>query len=180
MTITYRYELVELLKHLGLPLTAVCVGVAEGLFDKDLLDKGLEKLYSVDAWKTLDQTGDGGFPQDWHNKNYIQAKQRLSAFGNKSVILRGVSHEMAKFVPDNSCGAVYLDGDHSELGVTTDLNYWFPKLVKGGIIATHDYFSTAYGTKTAFEKFTKLIGVTDIIIIPENSKENASAYFIKP
>lgn len=179
MEIKYRSQLVDLLKHLNLPLVAVEVGVAEGYFSKDLLNAGLDKLYSVDAWETLNQKGDGGFPQDFHDKNYTAAIERLKPFGGKSIILKGLSKDMAKNVPDNSCGLIYLDGDHSYNGVWSDLTCWFYKLVKGGIMATHDYLSPAYGTKQAFQEFVVLTEASSIYAIPENKEEDAGAFFIK-
>lgn len=176
--ITYRRELPKLLKQLGLPMIGVEVGVAQGSFSWELLKNGMEKLYSVDAWKELPQTGDGGFPQSWHDDNYEMAKEKLSEFGSQSVILKGISHEMAKQIEDNSLSLVYLDGDHSLNGVRTDLAAWYPKLITGGIIATHDYESPAYGTKEAFEEFAKNNGL-QIHLLPEDQECDAGAFMIK-
>lgn len=178
MIINYRRELPFLMKHLELPMIGVEVGVAQGSFSWELLYNGVEKLYSVDAWKELQQTGDGGYPKSWHDTNYNMAVEKLSQFGERSIILRGLSHEMAKLVEDNTLGLVYLDGDHSFSGVMTDINSWYPKLVKGGIIATHDYESPAYGTKQAFEEFAQHNGL-EIYLLPEDKPDDAGAYMIK-
>jgi predicted O-methyltransferase YrrM len=37
-----------------------------------------------------------------------------------------------------SCDFIFLDADHSEAGVTSELELWFPKLRPGGILAVHD------------------------------------------
>jgi hypothetical protein len=176
--IQYRRELPKLLKQLGLPMIGVEVGVAQGSFSWELITNGMEKLYSVDAWKELPQTGDGGFPQSWHDDNYEMAKEKLSEFGDKSIILRGISHEMATLIEDNTLGLVYLDGDHSINGVRTDLEAWYSKLVVGGVIATHDYESPAYGTKQAFEEFAKNNGL-EIYFLPEDKEDDAGAFIIK-
>ena len=34
---------------------------------------------------------------------------------------------------------IFIDGDHSYSGVKTDVDLYFPKLKKGGIICMHDY-----------------------------------------
>jgi len=181
MTIKHRYELVDLLKHLGLPLIAVECGTAEGNFSKDLLSRGLDKLYSVDVFEHIPNIrGDGNSPNEWHQENYRQTKEKLAQFGEKSVILKGFSHEMAKYVPDNSCGLVYLDGDHSLEGVLLDLRTWYPKLVSGGVMATHDYLSPAYGTKLAFDHFRPLMKDFQVYNIPEDKEEDAGAFFFKP
>ena len=35
---------------------------------------------------------------------------------------------------------IWVDGDHSRLGVANDIWAWVPKLRNGGIVAFHDYF----------------------------------------
>ena len=180
MQIKYRAELVDLMKYLKLPLTGVEVGVASGYFSRDLLNAGMETLYSVDAWITLNQTGDGGREQNWHDDNYEEAMGLLKPFGEKSIVLRGLSHEMAHQVPNNSLGIAYFDGDHSREGVTKDLEAWYPKVVSGGIIGSHDYENTDYGVKEAFTDFCEKMGVADIHLLPENKLEDAGCFFFKP
>lgn len=176
--INYRRELPKLLQKLGLPMIGIEVGVAQGNFSWELLTNGMEKLYSVDAWKELPQTGDGGFPQSWHDDNYEMAKEKLSEFGDKSIILRGISHEMAILIEDNTLGLVYLDGDHSLNGVRTDLEAWYSKLVVGGVMAGHDYWSDAYGVKDAVKEFCKKNDI-EYHIMDEDKIDDAGFYFIK-
>jgi len=178
MEVKYRIQLPQLVKELGLPSIGVEVGVAEGNSSYDFLDNGLEKLYSVDAWQTLNQRGDGGYEQEWHDANYNKAVKHLSKWGDRSVILRGLSSEMAKHVPDNSIGLLYLDGDHSYEGVKRDLNDWFHKVVKGGIIAGHDYLVTDYGVHQAVNEFALTLK-SKVYTIPENKPVDAGFYFIK-
>lgn len=178
MTIKYRYELVDLLKHLGLPLIAVELGVAEGYFSHDLLSRGLDKLYSVDMWQTLNQKGDGGFAQQWHDKNLFSAKERLSVFGEKSIILRGMTVDMAHSIEDNSVGMVYVDGNHSYESVKNDISAYWSKIVSGGIMAFHDTENEAYGVKEAVYEFAQKNNL-EIYNIPENKPDDAGQYIIK-
>lgn len=180
MEIKYRIELPKLMKHLNLPMVAIEIGVAEGNSSVDFLNAGLDKLYSIDNWKTIEgQKGDGGHNQKWHDANFEQAVSRLSSFGDKSVILRGMSNEMAKFIPDNSVGLVYIDGWHDFSGVWADTNNYWSKLVVGGIMAYHDYeMDHIYGVKKAVQKFAKENNLT-VHLLPENKKEDAGAFLIK-
>jgi hypothetical protein len=177
MEIKSRSNLDVLLKQQGMfDYPVVEVGVAEGLNSADMLRWGISKLYMVDAWRMLPQTGDGGFEQSWHDTNYQQAVDRVLEFGEKAVILRGLSVEMSQQVEDNSCGLIYLDGDHSYTGVMKDLYAWFQKLKVGGIMAGHDFVACGYGVNQAVHEFCK--NKYDIHTIPENG-DDASFYFIK-
>lgn len=177
MEIKYRADLYKIIDTTK-PVAEL--GVAEGLFSRDMLNWPIPKLYSVDAWKKLNQKGDGGFDQNWHDNNYNNAVKLLSQFGERSVILRGLTHEMAALVEDGSLGLLYLDGDHSYEGVMKDLESWYPKVCKGGVIATHDYFDPDYGVKRAFGDFTKKNRIFEIHILHENKTVDAGAYFFKP
>ncbi len=179
MEIKYRVQLPQLVRELGLPSIGVEVGVAEGNSSKDFLDNGLETLYSVDAWQTLNQKGDGGYEQEWHDKNYADAKERLARFKERSIIIKGLSQEVAEGFENESIGFLYLDGDHSYEGVKRDLEAWVPKVVKGGVIAGHDYLSGEYGVNQAVNEFANKLRVK-VITIPENKTDDAGFYFLKP
>lgn len=168
-----RIELVKLLPPN--PVVAE-IGVAEGLFSRDILrDWKVSKLYSVDNWGKINgQTGDGGFENDWHNKNFQNVQALLTEFGDRSVILRGISWEMAAQVPDNSLDLVYIDCCHTYECVKKDLQAWAPKVKKGGIIAGHDINNKMYGVRQAVDEFTG----GKWKLIPEHGPD-ASFYFVK-
>lgn len=177
--INHRIELVAML-----PQNSVVaeIGVAEGNFSCDLLDAGVGTLYSVDAWKTIDGvTGDGNFPQGWHDINYSMAARRLKAYKQRSFIIREMSILAASKIADNTLDMVYLDAGHYYDAVLSDLTSWYAKVKSGGIIAGHDYLNQAYGVNAAVGDFIKAAGLdVDVIVIPENNPADASFYFIKP
>lgn len=179
MEVKYRIQLPSLMASLKLPMTAIEIGVAEGFSSYDFLFNGIEKLYSVDAWRTLNQKGDGGYEQEWHDKNYSDAVKRLSEFKDRSVIVRGLSNEVSSRFEDNTFGMVYLDGDHSYEGVKRDLENYYPKVVKGGIIAGHDFLNGDYGVNKAVWEFANKLG-TMVYTISENKRDDAGFYFLKP
>lgn len=178
MTITHRLQLPSLMKHLGLPMKAVELGVAEGLFSRDLLENGIELLFSVDVWQTLDQKGDASSDSSWHINNYNNAVKLLSPFGNKSVIIRGLSYEMSDLIDNSSLGLVYVDCDHSLESVRKDIVAWYPKLVNGGIMSFHDFEMPQYGVKQAVQEFAEENNL-EIHLLPENAVKDAGAYFFK-
>lgn len=66
--------------------------------------------------------------------------------------LQITSKEASTLFDDESLDFVFLDAEHLYDNVMEDLNLWYPKVRKGGIIAGHDYYQ---GTevKTAVDKF---------------------------
>lgn len=177
--IQYRRQLVDFIKTRNLPIIAAELGCAEGLFSNDLLASGLDRLYMVDNWgEIVGQKGDGGSPQEWHDKNFTDAVSRVEKYEGKAIFLRGFSDKMAKFVDDHTLGLLYVDCDHSYSGVTKDIHAWYSKVVSGGVIAFHDYENENYGVKNAVKDFVD--GRFEIHPIPEDKKEDAGAYFIKP
>lgn len=175
--VKYRRDLPKLMKELSIPLIGAELGIAEGYFSNDLLENGMEKLYMVDAWATLPGRGDGSFAQEWHDANMKKALDRVAKHGDKAVILRGRTVDMAAMVPDESLGLVYLDAGHWYADVMADLQAWFPKLMAGGICAGHDYLASQYGVAQAVHDFTK--GKFEVHVIRENKPEDAGFMFIK-
>jgi hypothetical protein len=94
------------------------------------------------------------------------------------VILKGFSHKMANEVPDESLGMVYIDADHSYHGAKADLHSWVRKVVKGGIVAGHDYLNPTYGVNRAVQEFTANEFPIHILEM-EQGVNNAGFYFIK-
>lgn len=178
MEITSRTQLIELMKHNGLPLIGVEVGVAEGIFSYELLKLGLEKLYMVDIWNRVPFIeGCASFSQEWHDQNYIDALERTKDYIDKRVVLKGFSYQVASEIPDESLGLVYIDGDHTYMGVKTDIESYYPKLVKDGIMAFHDFGNPTYGVNRAVQEFTRNEGIHRLI---ENGDiNNLGAYIIK-
>lgn len=174
--IKYRADLPKLMRELGLPMISAEIGVAEGLFSADLLKAGMEKHFLVDIWKSEPVKGDGSSPQSWHDKNYADAIERVKPFGEKAVILKGFSKGMSIHVPDNSLGLVYLDAGHSYADVYMDLAVWIHKLVKGGIMAGHDFLNKAYGVQRAVYDFAN--GKYKVNVIHEDKDEDAGFFFL--
>lgn len=181
MEIKYRNELGKLLNHFGLSGPAVEIGVAEGRHAEILASHPeITKLYLIDAWRTLPQKGDGGYDQQWHDKNYTEVQQRVSKHKDKVVLLRGMSNEMVKEIPADSLVLAYVDCDHTYEGCLNDLIRVYDKVKKGGIIAGHDYKNHAYGVYRAVNDFVTILDVAPSIhVIEEDESPMASFWFQK-
>lgn len=169
----------DLYKIIDLSLPGAELGVASGEFSRDILNWGIAKLYCVDAWQNLNQKGDGGFPQEWHEDNFRKAKDLLKQFGDRAILLRGLTYQMASHIEYNSLGFINIDADHSYEGVTLDINSWWPNLKRGGVMAFHDFQEPAYGVARAVTDFFVPKGIT-INHLPEDKPADAGVYVIKP
>lgn len=154
MEIKYRTQIPELLNYLGLIGPALEIGVAEGRNAEILIaSPNITALYLIDSWTKLDQAGDGGHPQTWHENNWMEAHERVLPWTSKAIFLKGMSHQMISRIPDDSLVLSYIDGDHSFGGCFSDLLNVYPKVKTGGVIALHDYENLSYGVNKAVRKF---------------------------
>lgn len=178
MEINSRVQVVELMKHLKLPLVAAEVGVAEGRLSKELLDLGMEKLYLIDIWEKVPFIkGCASFDQSWHEGNYKSVLEKIAHRKDDVIILKGFSYKMAEQIPDDSLGMVYIDGDHTYEGARADIDSFWPKLVEGGLMFFHDAVNPTYGIRDAMHDFTKGVGIKELI--EDGNIANIGAYIIK-
>jgi hypothetical protein len=54
-------------------------------------------------------------------------------------VIRGWSQNAHTLIDDESLDFIYIDGDHTYMGVKEDIQNYLPKLKKGGLMAGHDY-----------------------------------------
>ena len=94
-------------------------------------------------------------------------------------IVVNFSVEAAKQIEDEYFDFVYIDADHSYKGVTNDLEAWWSKVKKRGMIAGHDYMnwellgpentSVILNTKDAVDDFVfKYNKLNNFFIIDKN------------
>lgn len=178
--INHRNRLIELLRHFHVPLIAVEVGVAGGSFSEELLQSGMEKVYSVDAWEYMPMAGDIAADQSTHDRNYEETVNRLAKYGERSEIIKGLSHKVAPQFKDEFFGLIYHDAGHNLVSVQKDLEMWYPKLVEGGIFSLHDYSNEGYAVKSAVNYFCTNNELEIHLISESGHRNNQSAWFQKP
>lgn len=67
--------------------------------------------------------------------------------------IRMDSIKASKTYEDNSIDFVYIDANHKYDYVKNDIEAWFPKVKKGGVIAGHDYDKNWPGVIKAVDEF---------------------------
>ena len=159
------------------PVT-VELGIAEGLFSRDILEKWKpSKHYMVDLWKCQPtMPGDVASPQEWHSRNYKNVLSIINPFPQAEII-RDFTVTAARRIEDLSCDIVYVDACHAYECVREDIKAWWPKVKVHGIMAFHDYNNPDYGVTQAVTEWANSQGLT-VYEIPENGPD-ASAYIIK-
>ena len=104
-------------------------------------DKGLV-VVGVDWGRGSEEHGHHAATLPAGNLAGVQLRNLLTAgIADDTVLLIAPSALAARIIPDQSAWMVFLDGDHSEMGVLADIEAWRPKVMPGGMMAGHDYFA---------------------------------------
>jgi len=154
----YRY-FPAVLEARGLKI-GVEVGVAFGGHSEALLARTrISKLYGVDSYRYRPDYHDPmNLPQAEFDRLYERMVRRLSGFGDRFTPIRKDSEQAVADV-SGPIDFVYIDADHSYLGVFNDLCRWTPKVRPGGIIGGHDYDHVDFpGVKQAVDEFFRRFG----------------------
>ncbi len=163
-----RYRFGEFLNSHGLTGIGVEVGSCEGMFACDLLYTWTgDKLYMVDAWRHLEFWKDAlSVGRDESLHRMLNAAARVYKFQSRAVLIRDLSVEASKLFRDGTLDFVYIDANHSYEAVSEDLQWWWPKVKSGGILAGHDYIDGehssghVFGVKRAVDEMAKAVDRT--------------------
>ena len=130
------------------------LGVYKGEFASTLLEEcnSIEKYYLVDTWCHRENWNKPLNHNDKIFKNiYLEAKRSTNFVKNKRIILRGKTNEMASKIPDSRLDFVYIDGDHTLRGITSDLICMYPKVKVGGWIGGDDFVRNVWQHQIKYE-----------------------------
>lgn len=101
------------------------------------------EIYAVDTWRGSNEeihkrliSEIGGFEE-----LYQAFLHNMQDGGVSDMVtpIRKPSVEASKQFEDESLDLVFIDASHEYKDVLDDINHWYPKVKKGGIIAGHDY-----------------------------------------
>jgi hypothetical protein len=121
--------------------TGAEIGVWAGEYS-EWLCKGIPglSLTCVDPWQAYHDYPDHR-DRDHISSVYAHAMKRLEPYG--VTVIRKMSVDAAKDVPNRLLDFVYIDANHGFEYVVADLAAWIPKIRSGGVIAGHDYKTIA-------------------------------------
>lgn len=83
---------------------------------------------------------------------FKETMRRFELFDVVSPII--TTSEFASIILDVNPELIFIDGDHTYLGVKLDFDCWYPKLLQRGIMAMHDYIRGVGPSKLVGERFT--------------------------
>ncbi len=121
------------------------------------------KLYTIDGYShtTLCFTGDV-MSKEEVDKIEKTAEENLTPYGERRVKVRKQSEEAYKDFPDEYFDYIYIDGDHHYKTIKNDINIWYPKLKKGGVMGGHDWADEYGEVKKAVLEFKEQKGIGNI------------------
>lgn len=147
-------------------LTGVEIGVSIGRNAHNIvLNFPIKKLYLVDPYELYNDFT--STQSDWVDKmdakkTYDIAVKRLKAFDKKVVFVKKKSEDAVLDIP-SGLDFVYIDGVHNYEYVKKDIELYYPKVKKGGVIGGDDFCADFIGlvgavTEFADKKNVKLYG----------------------
>ncbi len=147
----------SLYNHSHADLIGAEVGVFQGVNAENILQHlNIKKLYLVDPYAPYPEYLDSTTPV-LKQAEKISA-ERLEPYKEKIVWIRKFAAEAKKDIPD-MLDFVYIDANHSYGFAFQDVENFWPKIRKGGVLSGHDYYDfpdTAprpRGVKRAVDEF---------------------------
>lgn len=119
----------------------VCLAASTELFVKNV--PNIKKYYAIDNYPSY---------TDWNGADFNEERQALmkqyaidvlKPYKEKIEFVYENSSDFADSIENESLDFIFIDGDHSYEGFTKDLNNYFPKVKKGGIISGDDIILTS-------------------------------------
>ena len=158
--IQYEYRsLVRQLQHLNKKnLVGAEIGTLDGWHALDIMEAlSIKKLYLIDPYKAYEDYSESvGNPrkaQEALNERMRVAKKILKKYGNKVEFIRKFSEDATEHIEDGSLDFLYIDGNHQYEFAKKDIELYYSKIKKGGIIGGHDYTNSPETERENFGVF---------------------------
>jgi hypothetical protein len=117
------------------------IGTFRGEFSKEIITSWPGTLYMLDVWRPLnavaynDDSNHGNFDYDI----YQDAIRSIKGYEDRAIMVRATSEVGSKIFADESLDFAYIDANHAYDYVKQDIDFWWPKVKRGGWLCGHDY-----------------------------------------
>lgn len=154
------HDIVPILQGMGPDIRGIELGVCLGLNSYMLLEScpNISLILGVDhylAYKDWDRE----VLQYEQDQNLERLKHNMQYMGPRFTLIRESSADAAADLGDEQYDFVFIDADHSMKAVLNDLDHYYPKIKKGGLIAGHD--GNLFSVNFAVTSWTKRHGIPD-------------------
>lgn len=144
--------------------TAVEVGTHQGVFASEFMQRFRGTICLVDPWKGFTEGFETYYPasdESSRNRDHDMhlAMVAMDPFFGRYSVFRMTSEQAVDKFSDESVGIVYIDALHEYEDVKKDIELWYPKIQRGGIISGHDFNAVLPGVIKAVEEFRKSTGL---------------------
>jgi hypothetical protein len=116
------------------------IGVKHGVNFKNLLVPCVKHAMAIDIWS---ETGIRSQNDDNSSPDYLNVQyNNMLALASKDPriqVIKDFSLNACNQFNDNYFDFIYIDADHTESAVYSDLCAWWSKVKSGGILSGHDY-----------------------------------------
>lgn len=159
----HRNVLGFILNEKNLLGSGVELGVQEGEFSEIILQTWQgKKLYLIDCWEHQ-QTGYidvANVTDNIHEQYYQTTVNRTNPHKDRIEIIKKYSSDAINDFENESLDFVYIDANHKYEAVLQDINLWYPKIKKCGLLAGHDCIDDVsvwgmFGVYSAVNEFCK-------------------------
>lgn len=171
--------------------TAVEVGTMLGTNLKRM-ERSLnpKNLYAIDPWRTVQNFGKKyqPFGNSWSTDQQLEEAYQMVLNWSKDysnvTLIRETSQEACGKFEDHSIDFIHIDADHSYESVKNDINIWWSKLKKGGIMSGHDYCpgnkiaNETYGVIEAVNEFFVTTTIRPVRTVYTATSENFPAWWV--
>ena len=151
MIVGLRQMIQHIRKHLGSTkqLTIVEIGSYNG-DSTAIFARNFEQVYAVDPWKANKKEGDAC------SKENIAAAEtnfdKMADVHDNVIKVKTTSKQAARRFRSKTIDVLYIDGRHTENGVTEDIELFTKKVKPGGFICGHDFWNKKPGVMRAVRK----------------------------
>ena len=121
----------------GSDLIGAEIGVRYGGHSLSILKHlPVKTLYLIDPQKGYE--GIDGYPKRGWKEIRKGLRRNLRAYSDKLVFIEKFSEDAVDDVPDDM-DFIYIDGNHDYAYIKKDVDMYYPKLKKGGVLCGHDF-----------------------------------------
>lgn len=139
----HRDNLGQWLNDVGLVGSMAEIGCAHGKFSRAMLNGwNGQKYIMIDPWVHQEESVYRERQEEpWKYLKWFEECSEIAGADKRVEMMRMLSHDASRFIPDGSLDCCYVDGNHSLEAVNEDLADWWPKVKPEGLFCGHDFYN---------------------------------------